>query len=288
MGRPRIDLREKVTEIANHAEPMTPESGTPLKHYIRSVSDLWNLRKYVEKKIQQGTYYEKVASNHLAALDRMLLVNLIKAFERFLKETAAVCIDHLAGCVLDDRLGTFSVKGTEIAAHFAEDSLGKALCESRTWLNCEEINKRFSHLLSDPFDSQKGVFRVFDKPSKKSQPSGEDDFRTMSFLWQLRHTIVHNVGGITKSDAMKLKLLARRQVAAPRLLRPTSDDLRHVKEFLDETAKKINERVCVRLAELLTTLHGDDPSLFDPSDKAREVARHFDITVTVAGATAGP
>lgn len=289
MGRPPIDLAEKITEIVDHVEPMTSESGTPLKHYVRSVNDLWNLRVYTVKKIRDADHYPKVASDHLAALDRMLLVNVIEAFERFLKEVGAVCIDHLAKYVLDGRFDDFSVKGNELAAHFEEDTLGKALCESSTWLNCKTINDRFRHLLADPFDSGKGQQQFYVFPGK-SQPPEDERFRhdVMSLIWQLRHTIVHNVGVITRSDSVKLRLLARRVVTAPRLLRLTRDDLLYVKRFLDETAEKINERVCDRLAELLTTLHGDDPSLFDPLHEATALAGDFDRSVTVAKVTAGP
>ena len=132
MGRPPIDLESKIRDILQHTVNLPEEADRPLAHYNRSVTDAWALRDYVAKKLKKGRYYQAVAERHLAALNRMLLVNLIEAFERFLKETAAVCVDHLAKCVLDDRFDEFPLRGSLLAAHFCADSLGKSLCESTT------------------------------------------------------------------------------------------------------------------------------------------------------------
>ena len=103
MPRPPIDLPTKVRDIVQHVEALPPEAQYPLSHYNRSSTDLWSLRLYIEGKIKGSAFYQAVADRHLAELDRMLLVNQIETFERFLKEIAAVCVDHLARCVLDDR-----------------------------------------------------------------------------------------------------------------------------------------------------------------------------------------
>jgi hypothetical protein len=224
----------------------------------------------------------------MAALDRMLIVNFIEAFERFLKEIAAVCVNHLAARVLDDRFDKLDqTKGGLLAVHFGAESVGRALCESSTWLDCDEVNHRFRRLLSDPFDADKGKFWVF--PAKKEHEPKAEKFRysVMNLLWQLRHTIVHNLGQITQSDAVKFRLLARQQVEAPRLLVPTRDDVRYVKRFLDESADNINFRIMKRLAELLTALHADNPHLFDPQKVANKLTEDFGIHgVEVAGVEA--
>ena len=152
MPRPTIDLGEKISGVLQHVEALPEAAESPLSHYKRSVAEAWNLRDYAHRKIKGTRFYKKVANAHLSALDRMILVHLIEAFERFLKETAAVCVDHLAEYVLDDRFDEFPIKGSLLAAHFEARSLGKALCESSTWLDCDAINKRFRKLLADPFD----------------------------------------------------------------------------------------------------------------------------------------
>jgi len=248
MPRPPIDLARKVKDVAQHVQPLPPEAATPLAHYRRTSTDLWNSIQYVEQAFTQPGLYRAVAERHLARIGSMVLMNLIENFERFLKESAAACVDTLVNYVLDDRLNIFSIQGSGLASHFGTATLGKSLCESGTWLNCEEINARFRKLLSDPFQ-QGGSFHLF--PNANQQPN--DDrwrFPVLGLIWQMRHTIVHNVGVITLSDAVKMQLWAREPVQAPRVLSPTRDDLRYVKRFLDESAEVCNRRIGERLAEL--------------------------------------
>jgi len=136
--------------------------------------------------------------------------------------------------------------------------------------------------LTDPFQ-QGGNFYLF--PKQTQQPATERGrFETLSLVWQIRHTFVHNVGVITLSDAVKLRLCARETVESPRVLAPTRDDLRYLKRFLDETAKVCNQRVGDRLAELLTLMHGQYPALMVPQEMADRVSRIFRLPLTVATA----
>src|SRR5207244_10394408 len=110
------------------------------------------------------------------------------------------CIHWLAPFVLDARFNVFKIQGSALTAHYGTDTLGRSLCESATWLDCEEINDRFRKLLADPFQKD-GRFYLF--PRQGQQPAAECwRFETMSLVWQLRHTVVHNVGVITQSDAI--------------------------------------------------------------------------------------
>lgn len=110
----------------------------------------------------------------------------------------------------------------------------------------------------------------------------------MDLLFQLRHSIVHNVGVITRSDALKLRLMCQRTINAPRVLTPSNGDVWYAKLFLDETARWGNDRVADRLATVLSERHADDATLFDPLAKATELARLFRKKVTVAGQTVNP
>jgi hypothetical protein len=89
----------------------------------------------------------------------MILVNLVESFERYLKEVAAACVDHLARFVIDGRFNAFRVQGSALAAQFGTDTLGRSLWESMTWLDCDEVNERHRRLLSPPFES--GNFLAF-------------------------------------------------------------------------------------------------------------------------------
>jgi hypothetical protein len=281
MPRPPIDLLQKVKVILQHVGPLPAEAITPLTHYNRSITDAWNLMAYIERYLNQPPLKAAVVQRHLILLRSMILVNMIETFERFLKETAAVCIDHLGKYVLDDRFNAFSLKGSLLAAHFESDTLGKSLCESVVWLDCDECNDRFRKLLANPF--QVGDFYLF--PKRGQQPSGEQrTYDILTILWQLRHTIIHNVGVLTQSDAIKFKLLVHGQVEPQRVLQPTRSDLRYVKRFLDESASRTNDRVGRRLAELLTTIHAANNVLFFPQETANLVSKDFGISLTVAGA----
>ncbi len=288
MSRRPIDYEQKIKEALQHREPHAAAFECPLDHYMSASAELWGLRDYVYRKIVGSSHYAKVAKKNLAVLDRMLFVHLAETLEVFLKEIAAVCVNHLATHILDDRFNVFSVNGSTVAAHFGAGTLGEALCESDTWLDCVSINKRFRHLLADPFDKKRGKFYLF--PEQWGQGPQRELFRypTLNLIWQLRHTIVHNAGLITKSDAVKLRLLARMSVDDGEKLTPTWDDLRYVKDFLGATATVANQRIGTRLAELSTTLHQENQSLFDPAEKASELAKDFQIETEVAGEQGTP
>ncbi len=221
---------------------------------------------------------------HLGRLYEMALVNLVETFERFLKEVASECVDCLADFVVDDRFNVFKIQGSGLASHFGTGTLGKSLCESATWLDCKEINDRFRKLLSDPFQVGGSFFYLF--PKQNQLPAGQQSqFEPMNLVWQIRHTAVHNVGVITQSDAVKLRLWAKEQVAAPRILSPTRNDLNYLKRFLDEMAESCNHRIGERLAVLLTTIHTSTATLFVPQEMANQVASVFRLPLQVAGAT---
>ena len=110
----------------------------------------------------------------------------------------------------------------------------------------------------------------------------------MSLIWQLRHTVVHNVGVLTRSDAAKLRLLAKKRLPSPRILLTTSEDLRFLRAYLNTQAKDINKRAGERLADILTIILGSDPTLFAPQDEANAISREFGFPLTVAGAVGLP
>jgi hypothetical protein len=245
---------------------------------------------YIEDHISQGSYYQAIKAKHMGHLRRLILANLIETFERFIKELAAICIDQLSAFVTDDRYNAFTAKGNEIIAHFEAGSIGKALCESDTWLNNDVINTRFRKLLAP---ASKDSWEEYLLPARnQGQGHSIDDQRKraaiLAILWQVRHNLTHNSGVLTGSDSMKLKVLTRRHVEKGRVLVPTEEDLRYVKRFFSETADDINMRVGTQLAILLGAIHAESPSLIDPATKAQELADIFALPMTVATAQADP
>ena len=125
-------------------------------------------------------------------------------------------------------------------------------------------------------------FHLF--PNANQQPEDERwRFSVLGLIWQMRHSIVHNVGVITQSDAVKMRLWAREPVQAPRVLAPTRDDLRFVKRFLDETAELCNRRVGERLAQLLTDMLKETPGLFESQLEANQLTTAFGFVLSVGG-----
>jgi hypothetical protein len=281
MPRPPIDLARKIKDIPLHTAPLPEEAKSPILHYRRTGTDIWNALAYVDKALGGPGLYRSAGDRHLRMLYGMALVSLVEVFERFLKEMAAECVECLACVVADDRLNVFQIKGGSLAYHFRAGSLGASLCESSTWLNVHEVSKRFKDLLADPFKD--GQFWLF--PSTGQQPA-DQRWRTesLSIAFQLRNTAVHNVGVITPSDASKLALLSREPVQAARLLTTTRQDLTYLKRFLDETARECNRRVAERLAELLTLIEKESPGRLVPAELANRISNAFQIVLEVAGA----
>jgi hypothetical protein len=135
------DLAQKIRDMIAHVAPLPPEARAPWTHYDRTSTDLWTLLLYIERNFKRLPLQSTALRTHMARLHGMILVNLIESFERYLKEVAAACVDCLAQYVLDDRFNAFRVLGSALAAHFGTETLGRSLCESATWLDCEEINE---------------------------------------------------------------------------------------------------------------------------------------------------
>ena len=288
MPRPKIDYGIYVKRIPTHTSPLPPESAFPISHYVRSASDSWNLLLYIERNIDEQKVYGVALARHRQTLSVMVLLSLVEAFERFMKELAALCINEVGNLILDDRLEVFRPDGSRIASHFGVSTLGKCLCESLTWCDCEQCNDRFRRTLANPHDKNKGDFYVFPKTPGQHPATLGGKYDLMEIIWQLRHAIVHNRGILTASDARKLRVMCRLAVVGPAKLDPKKSDVWYVKNFLDETAEKINEEVASRLANLLSRLHADDPGLFDAAEKAQQLADAFQRAVTIGGVARNP
>ncbi|HLN29862.1 MAG TPA: hypothetical protein VK395_19110 [Gemmataceae bacterium] len=281
MPRPPINLHNMVRALLQHTSPLPEEADCPIRHFDRSANIGLSLIKYIDDHIDPNDIYQAGYDRHLGHLRRMALAELIESFERFLKELASLCVDFLAPYTLDDRFDEFVPRRSEqIAAFVTAGSIGRALCESDTWIKNESINRRFRALLKMPF----GADWEFLFPNPVQPPEVERArAETLAILWQIRHNLAHNVGVITHSDSMKFRVLIKEGVAAERRLAPSIEDLRYVKRFLFETASHTNERVGTRLGEVLGKFHADDPGLFDAQLKAKEISQRFEWSISIHG-----
>jgi hypothetical protein len=137
------NLDQLIAKIPQHTTPLPPSAERPIEHYQRGASDARSLLLYFERNVPRTKIHPAKFERHATTLRNMVLIGLIESFERYLKEVAALCADHIAPLVLDDRLSVFRMNMRGIAAQFSEGSLGKAICESATWLDTVEINDRF-------------------------------------------------------------------------------------------------------------------------------------------------
>lgn len=280
-GRPPINLNQKIRDLLTHTVPVRRDVDAPIRNFEGRVSAGFSLIKYLDDHISTETVYSTVYDGHLTNLHRMVLVSLVEAFERFIKEVAVVCVDAVASYSIDNRFDGFTTSGGTVAAQFSAGSIGKALCESDTWLSNSTINDRFRQILKPHF----GEAWEYLFPNEKQTPIAERDrAKTLAILWQIRHNITHNTGFLTDSDARRLTLMVKAEVESGKTLSPSRFDLRYVKRFLVETAVHTNQRIGQRLAALLSELHADNPTLFVPQTLADAISVSFQQPLIVAGA----
>lgn len=286
MAMPPVDYKQEILNAISNSTDLPTESSSPLEHYRRSANDAWNLVVYVKRNVTKVNHYPKSFDSHRTRLHAMCMANMVGAFERFLKELSVVCVNNLKEFSLDARLDEFSLKGSVVAAHFNTQSVGNALCEADTWLNLDTVNKKFKKLLADPFKD--GSFYVFPMTTQHGMQVAVNRSQLIPAVFQLRHTLVHNLGVITESDATKLRRILQSPIEGNKVLRPSSWNVLQVKKILDEAAKDINGRMATRLAELLEKMHQENYLSVNPALKAQELASLFGVPVTICGHTASP
>ncbi len=267
-------------ELPTHSEPLPRESRSPIGHFRHTQAAFVKTLAWAARKPGPA------GGKHLGRVRQMALVSMVENLERFFKELAAGCVDLLAPVTSDDRFDDFNIRGSSLVGYYTAGSIGKALSEPLLWHDCKVVNDRFKSLLDDTSRAARPLdpFQLFPK-----QPAVERErLDSLQLVWQLRHSVVHNVGVVTEADAVKLRVLAQRRVPAPRVLVPTADDMDCLGRFLRETADRCNTRVAERLADLLSRIHADDPTLVDPAERARYLADTFRVPVTVAGEAAAP
>lgn len=121
MPAPKLDFHKLISQVPEHVGDMPPESARPIEHFQLDAGGYWNLLRYFDRKTADG--YPAPRERHVLRLRSMVVLGIVETLERLLKETAAVCVDQLAGRVLDDRFAALSVNARSIAAHFEERPL---------------------------------------------------------------------------------------------------------------------------------------------------------------------
>ena len=193
----------------------------------------------------------------MCRLRALVAVGLIEAFERLIKEMLAACIDVLAPLASDDRFEKLSSVSLHVMiAHVETGSVGRAMAESQMFSESKRIREVFGQLLKDP--DKTNMWEVFPAerpdPAKPRDPDELSRKDLLDVVLQLRHSIVHNLGVLTKSDALKLGLKSRTVIDAPRKFWLDQADALALKLFVYETAKLLHDHISDRLAHLESEL----------------------------------
>jgi hypothetical protein len=270
---------DRLKRLPTQLDPLPAQASLPLPHLMLGLDEAWGLHEYVRGNVERKGRHKAVAERNQRRLRTLVFISMVEAFERFIKELAAVCVDALASKVVDDRLKTLSIDARSLAAHFEAGSLGRALTEGSTWLETDQINGRFRKLLAEP--REEGKFYLF--PRKKEPDVWRGD--TLDLVFQLRHAVVHNAGVVTAFDAQKLAALIAASVPAGGRLTLERGDLWYLVSVLRDTGGWANERVADEVAKVMTTIHQSAPTSFDAAAVATELAAKFGRRITISGVT---
>ena len=259
------------------------QAEIPIKHFQTSVAHAVRFVDYLRDLKKKIPVYEKGFERHLKAISSLAFFQITAAFERLLKELAAVCVDEIAPLCTDDRLSRFSIKGEDAAPHIQDQTVGRALCESQLWHSVSEVNHRFRDVL-DSIDG-KPAFILFDG---KAATGLCKEVQTLKVIFQLRHTIAHNLGSLTRSDAGKLQRLLGHRLDSPKELDIDRKHVFYLQQFLDPLAKEINLRIAERLGLVLTEFQTTSPTLIDHKDRSKGLAILFQVPFTISNHTEQP
>ncbi len=261
------------------------EAEIPLHHMTYAASHALRMVDYFIGLKNQASVYTKGFERHRKGLASLAFLQIMAAFERFLKEIAAACVDELAGRCTDDRLKVFSVDGSAAFPHFQEQTVGRALCESTLWHGVDEINERFKKLLRLPSDpDNKNRFVLFDCQHNNSR----NEVKVIRVAFQMRHTLAHNLGLVTPSDGSKLQRLLGEHRTSPAQLDIDRKHVYYLQRFLVPLCEEINLAVAKRLCLVLTEFHTQAPQLVDPHGDGQRLANLFQTSCTIANSTSTP
>lgn len=263
-----------------------PMAETPIQHFEYDSAHAQQIVAYLTRIGRKTAVYPKGFNRHLKAVSSLAFFQMVAAFERFLKDVAAVCVDELAPLCSDDRLSDFKIAGEDAAPHVLDQTIGRALCETQLWHNLKSINDRYRKILSTEPNTSPALppFNLFDDPHSTLRK----ETLTLKVMFQIRHTIAHNLGTLTRSDAGKLQRLLGERVDSPKELDIESKHVLYLRQFLSPLAKEINLAVADRLGKVLTQFQNTFPSLIDHVARSKALSNLFQVSFTIAGHTENP
>lgn len=279
---------EYIQQIPHRDE--AEKADIPISHFKKDVAHAIRFVDYLIELKKKTPVYDKGFERHLKAISSLAFFQIVAAFERLLKELAAICVDEVAPLCTDDRLSGFAIRGEDAAPHVLDQTIGRALCESQLWHNIDDVVKRFKKVLADNSEIIKPwkphEFKLFDVDLKS--PSLRGEIKSLKVMFQVRHTIAHNLGTLTRSDAGKLQRILGQRIDSPKELDIDRKHVYYLQQFLSPLATEINQLIADRLGQVLTQFQSTSPSLIDHLGRSKALAKLFQVSFTIAGHTEHP
>lgn len=185
--------------------------------------------------------YDKSYRKHRWHAQRMALLDVVNAFEFFYKTTIIRLAYHLHGIVPSSEI-TGNVNASFLWESQRGYSIADMIFEHRLFHDLAEVNKCTKMLIG------KGRYEC--------QP-GNSRYRQIQCIFQIRHTLSHNCGKLTQSDAAKIKKY-QYQVSPDGVIDPDKDFfgdsvMRHLRTeardftdwIKDETIQYLRKKVTV-------------------------------------------
>lgn len=262
-GRPRTHVRfeerQKVETSKASLLRYVAAAGSPLERFHTLLGHQASFLKWVEQRhVHLTAAKERIASltgapttqgpngpksetfrKYQSYSQQLVLLEAVNGFEVFFKNTFIELARCLRSHVPDQRISG-SVDARVLWMYGAAIDPVSVLFESRLFHDTKEIDKVTQMLIEQKYYSG------------KLDPHRQTRLQALKCIFQIRHTLSHNSGVVTHSDASKFKLLG--YVAEPdRFINPSADGLGEVVfEFLKEEASEYTDWLRDKTVQYLT------------------------------------
>ena len=224
-GRSRhlLEIKEiPTTKLSDIKKLSSQENMTPLNKFLNTLTNQKNLFNWVEKKVNDidnindklksisNNYRYRTARNetynqYLWYLRKICLLEAINAFETFYKDS----VISLSKILLDN-INLDKIKGSiekSLIIKLNPNDVINVVFESELYHSTSKINEITQLLFSNCEDSS--FYLKIEKPTKNPKNlKYKEEAENIDIIFQLRHTLSHNNGFVTISDAKKIRRLS--------------------------------------------------------------------------------
>lgn len=237
--------RKKISTSSNkdvlHLATVT---GSPVERFVSLVRHQENFLNWIDKRhtmlqeaheaLGKNSPKTKVFLKYNWYSKQLVLLESINAFEKFYKSMIVELCDAIRPYVKATGLKPFEIDAAHLFGDLPNSTLITAYFESRTYHNPDAIDSVTNMLIGK---------KRYD-PSQLASKNKEDvkqRKRCLQAIFQIRHTLSHNNGFVTDSDAVKLKKYGL-LIQAEGVIDPNKDHLREaICRFMIDEALSYHE-----------------------------------------------